>query len=710
MLCKINQICVIGVIIIIIATTALWLFYPYQQLVLLEKTQPNALQVLSADEELIAWRVGGDEHWRLPITVADVSPHLISATIAAEDQRFFSHLGLDLWALARAVWQNVTNARRVSGASTLTMQTARLLNPRPRTYHAKILEIVTAFQLERVYDKQAILTAYFNLAPYGGNVIGAQAAALRYFGKAAKHLTLGEAALIAGIPQRPSFFNPRKNLDAALARREFIFTRMRILNLASDEQITRARNEKIILSPPTAPPHNIVGFADWLLKIYPDGGTKYTTINSPIQQLAQKVVAEMSPSNLGIDGLAMAVIDVTNSALVALVSNNNANNAQSGQINGALIWRQPGSLLKPFIFATAYQQGSITPSSFLQDQTTEWAEYRPENMDKKFLGTLSAQSALAQSRNLPAVNLLSQIGVDNFREVLQKMNLRVNDKVGLSLALGTPEMRLLDLANAYATLARHGIYQSLRILRDEKLSDELRVFSAPAAWLTLSSLSPEKDAPKIAWKTGTSWQHRDAWAMAMSPRYVVAVWSGCWTGNSNERLVGGEISLPPALTMLKHLDKNETWEKPLGVQTRKICATSGLIATTACPTTQDEYYIIGVSKEKLCPQHFGANNTDNAATKTQNENSASAENFTLISPRQNAQYFISAETPTLPLQAISEQNINWYLNGEKIATTKPHEIYPWTMQSGTHEIIAVDQHGNAKKITFSVSILRKEKR
>lgn len=708
---------------------AAWLLFPFREGRLRESQGNGALQVLDASGATVGWRVGRDGNWRLPVPLADVAPRFLAATVAAEDKRFYDHHGLDFLALARAVRQNLTHARRVSGASTLTMQTIRLLYPRDRTYVTKAREALAALQLEKAAPKARILEAYCNLAPYGGNVIGVQAAALRYFGKSASQLTLGEAALLAGVPQSPTRFNPRKHLAAAMKRREFVLDRMVALGYATPAEAARARAENIVLVEPKNDGERAVpGLVDWMAQEFPAGGVRRSTIDPATQKIAADAAAAHARrlKVLGIDGLAVVVIDVRASSLAALVGNPAPNDPRHGQLNGALIRRQPGSLLKPFIYAAAYQRGVCTPDALVDDSPRDWGGYRPENMDRRFLGKIPAAEALRLSRNLPAVALLDAAGKEPVAAALRSLGLNLPDagRLGLSLALGTQEMRLADLANAYAALARLGRWRPLRLADDGKDENDddppapgarglAGALSPAAAWLALRSLAEDPEQPAV-WKTGTSWNHRDGWAVALCPRWVVGVWAGNWGGAGDGRLTGAEAALPLAREIIGGLATGETWARPDGVQEREACAASGHAPGIHCAARKRVLAIAGVSPATVCAEcrsapivAVGAGDGETMATNEAGGGAVAAPDahpgLKLFSPTPGGEYFLAPGAPaTLPLQAEADGQVTWFVDGREAARTAPLAVHAWPMTPGAHRVTAVDAAGRSAAASFVV--------
>ena len=714
------------------AAATLHLAFPFPMGKLAEAGRGGSALVLDRDGRPLAWRVGSTDEFRLPVPLSRISPWLVRATLAAEDRRFRSHCGVDPLAAARAVAQNLSSGRRVSGASTLTMQTVRLLWPRPRTWTAKAVEAFRALQLERAADKDRILEAYLNLAPYGGNVVGAEAAARLCFGKGAEELTLGEAALLAGVPQSPARLNPRRHPEAALERREYVLARMLELGLASHAEVERARREPVRMAmaegpreASDAPGGQDAAVADWLVgRLGRDCGAVRSTLDARIQAAA-RTAAERHAAGLrgrGVDALAVVVIDVRRSELAAMV-------ACSGdsQVNGALAPRQPGSLLKPFVYARAFDLGLLAPDSVVYDLPGRWGGYQPENFDREFLGPMSAARALAESRNLPAVRTLAATGSGSLARDLAALGVplaRPADSYGLSLALGSAEVRLTDVTNAYAALARLGRWRSLKLLRDAPDGEERRVFSQGASYLALRCLGASTgEGRHPACKTGTSWNFRDAWAVAVTPDYAVGVWCGRLSGAGNPSLVGARAALPLALELAEALPAS-TWGRPEAVRVRRVCALSGAPPTACCPHAVEAEYLPGVSSEPPCRLHrasggavveswpaefavFLKTKTDRDGRGRQETAGDEPGPLHIVSPRTGTEYVLTrGEERDLRLSALASRDggpVWWFVDGRLLGRTAAGGNISWSMSPGAHEVLACDASGRSSAVRFSVA-------
>lgn len=518
--------------------------------------QPSSPLVLDRHGQRLISLVNGDGQWRHPVPLEEISPWLIQATIAAEDARFRQHRGVDIQALTRAMAQNLTHRTVVSGASTLTMQLCRQLDRRPRTVSAKLSQMLRAWQLERLRSKDQILAAYLNLAPYGGNVQGAEAASRWFFDKSAKELSLGEAALLAGLPQSPNRFRPDRHLEVARTRRQFVLRRMTELGLISLEQADQAAAEPLPgqrTKTSVAAPH-----AAWLaLSKRPLGGK--TTIDLARQKTTESIVAESVPSLPPGADVAVCVMEIESGDIVAWVGSANPQDPLDGQVDGALALRSPGSTLKPFLFAAGFQTRRMAPDSLVYDGAIDRAGWTPENFDHTFSGELSAAEALRRSLNVPAILVAEQVGlplcVGTLRAVGIPLPPNAEERGGLALAVGAIEVSLQDLVTGYATLGRLGRHRRPRLFLDERtlsarvldvescqaVNDILSVrYRRPSGWERLS----QSQLPWCMWKTGTSSGRRDAWAVGHNGTYAIGVWVGRFSGVGHVDFVGKETAEP----------------------------------------------------------------------------------------------------------------------------------------------------------------------
>ena len=547
----------------------------------------------------------------IPIRLKRCHRNILDATVAVEDKRFRHHIGVDPVAVLRAAFWDVIRGRVVSGASTITMQLVRLMEPRPRTFRSKAIEAFRALQLEWRLSKDEILEWYLNLAPYGGNLVGVEAAARKYFGKPALELTLDEAALLAGLPQSPCRFRPDRFPRRARRRRDAVLAAMRRCGYITQTEYRHAREKpaRVEVHPlPFEAPH----FAQLVRDHVGPRGRLVSTLDQRIQTIAERALARqvdaLRPS--GVTNGSVVVIENRTGAVRALVGSVDFFcEEDDGQVNGAIARRSPGSTLKPFTYALAFGLGLCTPSTTLADVPTAFDGYMPENYDRQYHGLVSASDALARSLNVPAVWLLDQIGPEALRQLLVTLGIHtVKGSPGLPLTLGACEVALLDLTNAYAALARLGEYRPYALI-EGSTARETHALGRAACFLVakaLSSHGAEGATPRIALKTGTSQGHRDAWSIAFNPEYTVGVWIGNFSGQPSPSLVGAKAAAPVAravFAMLYGARAGPWYAPPNDLARRKVCTRSGMPAGPFCPTTRLAWYIRGVSSTQRCPAH-----------------------------------------------------------------------------------------------------------
>jgi len=620
----------------------------------------------STGQPLLA-RVSTDDQWCMPVTLDDVSPWLIQATVAVEDERFFSHRGVDPIAVARAAGQNASAGRTVSGASTLTMQVCRMIDDRPRTLQAKAVETVHALQLEQMHDKQHILETYLNMAPYGGNIRGVAAAARIYFARRPADLTLGEAAMLAGLPQSPSLFRPDRHLDAAIERRATVLRRMVELGMITEAQRTVAQDEPVTIRPRQRlirAPHA----AQLALQRRPHGGT--TTIDATIQARAERALADHAQHLPDGSQAAIVVIDIDASAIVAMVGSLDVDDPREGQVNGATARRSPGSTLKPFIYAAAFEAGRLNAQASVYDVPIQRAGWSPRNFDRTFSGEVRADEALRRSLNVPAILVAEAAGLERCIGLIESAGATLpagaRSRGGLALAVGAIEVTLLELTNAYATLGRRGEYRNARLFADEPLQSRRaiapNVCAAVNDILSTARRRPAgmenrrtDDVPRFMWKTGTSAGRRDAWALGHNRRFAVGVWVGRFTGTGHAEYVGAEAAEPLLATLMTldelHSDRPPVAPRPIVVR-HPIAPPPPLARAPKilAPSTGDTFIAI-TGKALVCPR---ANRTD---------------------------------------------DLTWFLNGRLLP---PAHAARLELQPGTYDLRCVDPNGQASAITFTV--------
>ena len=552
----------------------------------------------------------GDTDCR-PFYVASRDDWIVKALVASEDGSFWSHHGVRPLSILRAACQNVFNGRRISGASTITMQAVRLIRPHPKTLRWKWKEAMMALKMERTKSKEWILSQYLNRAPYGSNLVGIEAAAQGWFGKGAKSLGLGEAAMLAGMVQAPSRFRPDRGYEKALKRRDYVLGRMQELGLATAAQVEGAKSVRPVIC--RAPrPFRCPYFCDWVMRSLGEraAGDVRTALNADVQLICENAVDAAAAK--GGASVATVVMRVDTGEVVALACSGDYLGGADGQVNTALAPRPAGSTLKPFLTALGIEKGFVTPETRLADVPTAFKGYRPSNFDTKYRGDVTVRDALIQSLNIPFVRLLNRLGVESFGQQLRTLgfrNLGVSDEAyGLGMAIGNVEVTLMELVSAYAVLARYGT-----------TSDGTRVFAPGTAYLVSDMLSGNERsaaalghvadvaASRFAWKTGTSSAYRDAWTVLWNPDYVVGVWCGHKRGGFGDRtVVGAKAAAPVAWGVARQLypQNDGPWfVEPGDVFRRKVCALTGRPASADCPATVEGTAVRGCSLSVLCDRH-----------------------------------------------------------------------------------------------------------
>ncbi len=539
--------------------------------------------VLDRDGRLLRPFLTDDGRWRLPVEVGDVDPRFLDLLFAFEDRRFWDHGGIDPRAVGRALVQSARAARVVSGASTLTMQVARLMEPREtRDLAAKATQALRALDLERRLSKRQILAAYLSLAPYGGNLEGVRAASLSWFGKEPKRLSLAESALLVALPQSPETRRPDRFPEAARRARDRVLERARVAGVASAADIERARLEPV---PTTRRPFPAIAphLAEALVAERPETRIHRATIDIRIQTALEKLLHERAETWSATTSGAIVVLDVAKGELLASVGGPDYfAGSRAGALDLTQAIRSPGSALKPFIYAMAFDNGLAHPETVLEDRPARWGAWAPENFDEAFHGNVTARHALQQSLNMPAVALLDAVGPQALLSRLKSAGVEPvmaqGTQTGLAVGLGGVGVRLEDLARLYAGLARGG--ETVPVVRRmgeaSPARDRRRLTDPVAAWYVadvLRGAPPPQNAlqGRLAFKTGTSYGYRDAWAIGFDRRWAVAVWVGRPDGAPVPGLVGRQVAAPILF---------DAWSR-LGSEPETIPAPSGVLRATS---------------------------------------------------------------------------------------------------------------------------------
>lgn len=599
----------------------LLIFLLFDRLFPLRVTVPYSQVITSSDGSILQAFLSPDDKWRLYVEPDRITPELETAILFKEDKYFHWHPGVNPVAVVRAAWNNLVTGRRTSGASTITMQVARLLEPAPRTLGSKLRETFRAFQLEWHFSKAEIFRLYLNLVPYGGNVEGIASASYRYFGRTTDQLSLAQIVTLAIVPNRPGSWRPGETNQRLLAGRNRWLGKMRTQELFSEAVIRDALEEPLTIDRPE-PARWAPHLTARIHRAIPDQPVVRTTIALRRQQQVQTIVANYQRSlrPYGIHNAAVLVVNNATRAVEAYVGSPDFDdNVHGGQVDGVRAVRSPGSTLKPLVYGIAFDLGLLTPKRIIDDVPVNFGGYAPDNFDEHFSGPVTIEDALARSLNIPAVKTLQQIGlatmIDRMRTAGFEQARHQEKSLGLSLVLGGCGVRLEELTALFAALADSGYYAPLRYLADDSVRTGVPVIGEGAAEMLrdILVLPNRPDLPasagersrsvRIAWKTGTSYGRRDGWSIGYNPRYTIGVWVGNFSGEGVPELTGADRATPLLFELFHALDYNSagTWFKPgKGTDFRLVCKESGQVPSEHCAETVIDQFLPGISSVVRC--------------------------------------------------------------------------------------------------------------
>lgn len=590
---------------------------------------PYSTVVTDRNGELLGARIASDGQWRFP--PRNTTPEKIKqCLITFEDRHFYHHWGVNPVSTGRAAYQNLKNKRIVSGGSTLTMQTIRLARNKSRTFGEKFIEMILATRLEFRASKEKILSMYVSHAPFGGNVVGLDAAAWRYFGHSAEELSWAEAAMLAVLPNAPAMIHLSQSRQSLLNKRN------RLLKQLYGRKIIDSSTYELAISEPLPDePHPLPQIAPHLVsRFYQERNGKYSVstidrgIQTQIENAAERWSNEFNRSD--IRNLAILVIDIQTNQVVAYCGNVNFKRKQSGnQVDVIQAPRSTGSILKPFLYYAMLQEGSLLPHTLLPDIPININGFTPQNFSLQFEGAVPASEALARSLNIPAVTMLQKYGAPKFHTFLRQIGLKTINRpashYGLSLILGGAEATLWDVTNTYAYMGRSLLQlpqtECSLLLSDSENSEAVTsakttdIFQPGAVWQTFNALTevnrPEeidwKSIPSmhpIAWKTGTSHGFRDAWAVGVTPHYAIGVWVGNATGEGKPGLVGARTAGPVLFDIFSLLPPTQWFKRPGNVFVKtEVCRKSGHLKGRFCEETDTLLILPAGLKTEACPYH-----------------------------------------------------------------------------------------------------------
>ncbi len=716
--------------------------------------------------EIIHAYLTQDEKWRMVTELEEISPLLQKTIIAKEDKYFYAHPGINPAAVTRAFFKNLFRLKRTSGASTITMQVARLLEPRKRTLGSKIIEMFRALQLELKYSKREILQLYLNLVPYGGNIEGVKAAAFLYFNKAPDHLSLAEITALSIIPNRPSSLVIGRHNDLIIKERNRWLQKFADDKVFTQKEIADAKAEPLNAQRgrvPTYIPH-------LAYRLTRQGGHNIPTCINLNTQLKTERLVEDYVRGLKLRQIKNAAVIIldnrTHEVITYVGSGSFSDTTDGGQVNGARAIRQPGSTLKPLLYGLCIDEGLLTPKTIMTDVAVNYQGYAPENYDEKFNGYVTMEYALDHSLNIPAVKGLRMLGKDKLVNKLISCDFKQvkkdQQKLGLSLILGGCGTSLEELTALFSSFALDGTWYAPKYLRTESSPRQVKVLSPAASFMITDILSkvnrPDfplnwgatEKMPRIAWKTGTSYGRRDAWSIGYNKHFTVGVWVGNFSGVGIADLSGAQTATPLLFRIFNTIDydaENEWIDPPPDCEIRQVCSETGLppspfcehlvmdhyiplVSTTIPCSNRQEIYVSPDEKISYCKSCLPASGYKKKMIRLiepdmQNwyeENQLKYERIPphnpecevifkgraplILSPTANGEYFLSRKNPE-PLQLACQtgndvSRVYWYVDDQFYRSSSPGEKLFFLPREGPVKISCTDDKGRNSNIRISV--------
>lgn len=751
---------------------------------------PMSTIIEDTSNNLLAAQIADDGQWRFPENSV-VPEKFAKALILFEDKRFYKHGGFDALALSRAFYQNFKAGEIVSGGSTITMQVIRASrsNP-PRNMYEKIIEIILATRLELRYSKKKILSLYASHAPFGGNVVGLDAASWRYFGKSSNQMSWAEASLLAVLPNSPALIHPGKNRTLLLNKRNRLLQQLMNTNVIDSIAYSLALNEPLPDKPKPMPQ-----LAPHLLTRLINDGKKGNRIITTIDLALQERISEIATYHYkklrhnGIYNLGILVIEVESGNVLAYIGNSidEEDEDNQHQVDMIMAKRSPGSTLKPLLFAMMVNDGELLPNQLVADIPTQIGSYCPQNINLTYDGAIPARRALARSLNVPAVRLLNKYGIEKFNFNLRRLGISTLNKpathYGLSIILGGSEVMLWDMAGVYASMARvlnhfnnynsrysqkdwHAPvydYKKQKKANEKDFYEQSSLLGAASIYATFEAMvdvsRPDIDqnwryfssTQKIAWKTGTSFGNRDAWALGCNKKYVVAVWAGNADGEGRPNLQGLTCAAPMLFDVFSLLPRNAWFDAPFDDMIKAaVCHHSGFRMSPACEKA-DTLWIPKIAENSAaCPYHqivhldktsqyrvhsecesianmlhkkwfvlspgmehyFRFKNASYAVLPPYRKdclNIDNSNNMELIYPKSIAKIFIPVDIDGKPGNVIfeiahrhPETPVHWHIDNQYITSTNNFHNIAINLPYGKHQLIAIDQNGEVLTRDFEI--------
>lgn len=762
--------------IIILGLTGLFLVYLIIPLPSPLVKDNYSLIVNDENGEYLRVFLNDDEQWCFPPSDSiQVPEKLQKAVICFEDNYFYWHPGINPVSVIRASYQNISSGKIISGASTITMQVARFVEKRPRTFYSKFLEMLLAVKIEFYYSKQEILKLYLDHAPFGGNIIGFRAAAERYFEKPPSELSWAEAAALAVLPNSPGIVNLSSGKNILKEKRD------RLLKKLHENEIIDKSAYKLALAEPIISkvyPFRITAphLAQRIYNSNPDAFFVNTTINKTIQQHVELIAKEQSHwlKRQGIRNCAALVMETQTGKIKAYVGSQDYFDADAqGMVNGVAAARSSGSILKPFLYALSMDEGIIIPQTLMKDVRSYFDAFSPQNADEKFNGILPAKDALIRSLNIPAVRLLNTYGIYRFYSFLKNAGVstlfRPVDDYGLPLIIGGAEVNMMDMAMLFRGLANSGMFSKPYFLMED--SSNSRITSSqlisPGACLLILDMLKELKRPgaeyyweqyqnqrPIAWKTGTSYGGKDAWAVGVSPQWTIAVWAGNFDGEPNPNLSGAASAGPLLFEIFNYLphDLRAKWFDVVGYEFKEgiICSQTGFLAGPYCDDKVTAQLPSHMNPLRLCPYHknvFVNKSADYSVCSRCWDSdykekhfiiypadviyhlkqrghtvedvpvhnpaciqTASINQLEFLYPVNSTKIWLPKDYDGVFQKVVSRlahkkpaNNVFWYLDDTYLGITKDKHEMAIALNKGWHNLSVIDQEGYVDKIKFYVN-------
>ncbi|HTK81835.1 MAG TPA: penicillin-binding protein 1C [Bacteroidota bacterium] len=739
-------------------------FYP------LPAQKPYSLIVEDRNGRLLHAFLADDGKWRLKTSPDEIPARLKRILIQKEDRYFYYHPGINPFSIARAAFQNIIHRRRVSGASTITMQVARMMEPKRRTYLNKLVEVFRAVQLELKYSKKEILEMYLSSTPLGGNIEGLKSAAYVYYQTPIERLNIAQLFDLILIPNDPNDLRPDKNPDKLFSER------MRLAREWMHEGLLSRRDSQILWQTPAGATRNpLPAFAPHFCLRIKEGYAGQPVYHSSLDLRIQRIVEGLLSGNLkswrdkGVQNSAALVVRNSTREIIAYVGSENFDDIGArGQVDAVKAIRSPGSTLKPLLYALSMERGELTPKTRLLDVPYDVEGFTAENYDGTYSGPVYADEALRRSLNIPMIRLLSGIGTAPFVDFLQTTGMSSlrdqRDRLGLSIITGGCGVTLEELVGAYAAFPNGGTYVRPSFAKQITVPAEeqkKKTFSVSTAFMVTEILAgldrpdipnnfeSSLNLPKVAYKTGTSYGRRDAWAIGYSAEYTIGVWVGNVTNKGNADLAGSKAAAPLLIAIVNSISashQKEILHQPVDLLKREVCATSGKLPNQNCRHLIEDYYSVVRTQDRVCdvdreymvsddaritycPSCLGNHRYRTATFENQPpellsfwasmgkstreppphnpecSTVLSGEGPRILSPSRDMTYYILSKDQTIVLQAASAIDVGqhiWYVDDSFLERTRPGERRFISLNDGEHTIACMDERGRMSTITITV--------